>query len=241
MTDHLVLRGTYDSITLVVYGNLASNIGQVRLDSDVDSRLSDVLPSEISCRFEDLPEALHPQRAKVGATFGPLKHLQLLQTHEENARIIQKVLQLAGQAGRASLDVKSLHKVVKSLVSAAASLHVSESRLPNGAFFDFWPAFSKPTAGEDPEQKKGLGLLLDAKKELCEVLGLPQEKEDDKSGGEIPTVQEPEYMEQDDVNGKSEVLDSVLELILCWIQGSIQLPDLRTPALLPVSASETLL
>ncbi|CAM6106109.1 unnamed protein product [Calypogeia fissa] len=234
VTDHLVLRGTYDSLTLVVYGNLASQIGQAGIDRNLGSELPDLLPSEVSCRFEDLPEALHPQRAKVGTPFGPLKYLHLVKVEKENAELIQKVLQLAGQTGRASFNSKSLHKVVKSLVSAAASLHISESRLPNVACFDFWPAFSKPSSSEESEQKKGLSLLLDAKKDLCELLGLPQEKEEDKSGGHVRAVEGSENLEKDEVNVKSQDSDAVLELILHWIQSSVHLRDVHTSALLSV-------
>lgn len=238
VTDHLVLRGTYDSLTLVVYGNLASQIGQVGVDGNQGSEFPDLLLSEASCRFEDLPEALRPQRTKVDTPFGPCNYLHLFKTEKDTAELIQKVLELAGQTGRASLDTKSLHKVVKSLVSAAASLHNSECRLPNVACFDFWPAFSKPTSGEESEQKKELSLLLDAKQELCELLGLQQDKEEDKTGGYVQILQVSEKTEQKEVNEKAEKSDAVLELILHWIQSSVHLRDFQSPALLSVSSLE---
>jgi hypothetical protein len=222
-----VLRGTYDSLTLVVYGNLAGSIGPVRGDHDLDSQLPD-LPREVSWRMEDLPEALQPQTA---IPFAPLKHLQLIHLEKANTEVIMKVLKLTGQIAQFSLDTRSVHKVVKSLVYAAASLHISGNRLPTVALHHLGPAYSKSTTSEGPEEGKGFSLLLEAQNELCELLDSVEEKKEVKFEGETLT----ERMKQDEVADKSENLDAVLELILRWIKGSVRLADFQTSALLPVS------
>ncbi|RZC25775.1 protein virilizer homolog [Glycine soja] len=56
VTSHLVVRGSYRSLSLVIYGNTAEDLGQFNIDID-DNALTDLVDSTEG-KLEDLPPAL---------------------------------------------------------------------------------------------------------------------------------------------------------------------------------------
>ncbi|XP_072967043.1 protein virilizer homolog isoform X2 [Typha angustifolia] len=77
VTNHLVLRGSYRSLTLVVYGNTAEDLGQFNIDLDLDSSLANVVYSPSEGKLEDLPPALHSTKLTFEGPVSSLKSLSL--------------------------------------------------------------------------------------------------------------------------------------------------------------------
>ncbi|KAI9122390.1 hypothetical protein K1719_007079 [Acacia pycnantha] len=63
VTSHLVVRGSYRSLSLVVYGHTAEDLGQFNIEFD-DSALTDLVDSSEG-RLEDLPLALNSANATI--------------------------------------------------------------------------------------------------------------------------------------------------------------------------------
>lgn len=57
VTNHLLVRGTYRSLSLVVYGNTAEDLGQCNIELDVDNSLANFVSTSLA-KLEDLPPLL---------------------------------------------------------------------------------------------------------------------------------------------------------------------------------------
>ncbi|GER27313.1 hypothetical protein STAS_03009 [Striga asiatica] len=74
VTNHLVVRGSYRSLSMVIYGNTAEDLGQFNIDVDLDSSLTDTV-SAVEGNLEDLPPAFHPNMSTIKELISPLKIL----------------------------------------------------------------------------------------------------------------------------------------------------------------------
>ncbi|KAL6507772.1 hypothetical protein OROGR_023967 [Orobanche gracilis] len=74
VTNHLVVRGSYRSLSMVVYGNTAEDLGQFNIDVDLDNSLTDTT-SAVEGNLEDLPPAFHPVMLTVKELVSPLRIL----------------------------------------------------------------------------------------------------------------------------------------------------------------------
>ncbi|CAL0317010.1 unnamed protein product [Lupinus luteus] len=118
VTSHLVVRGSYRSLSLVIYGNTAEDLGQFNIEFD-DNALTDLVDSAEG-KLEDLPLALHSTNFTI----------------EDSTSL--RVLSIAVPASDISLEVKLFlqlmlkileflklgdagHKVVSTVVSAISS------------------------------------------------------------------------------------------------------------------------
>ncbi|KAL7137266.1 hypothetical protein ABFS83_10G080600 [Erythranthe nasuta] len=74
VTNHLVVRGSYRSLSMVVYGNTAEDLGQFNIEVDFESSLPDTVTA-VEGNLEDLPPAFHPTMLTIKELASPLKIL----------------------------------------------------------------------------------------------------------------------------------------------------------------------
>ncbi|KAK4482102.1 hypothetical protein RD792_011543 [Penstemon davidsonii] len=74
VTNHLVVRGSYRSLSMVIYGNTAEDLGQFNIEVDLDSSLTDTV-SAVEGNLEDLPPAFRPTKLAIEELVYPLKIL----------------------------------------------------------------------------------------------------------------------------------------------------------------------
>ncbi|XP_021289040.1 uncharacterized protein LOC110420160 isoform X3 [Herrania umbratica] len=118
VTNHLVVRGSYRSLSLVIYGNTAEDLGQFNIEFD-DSSLPDLV-SSADGKLEDLPLALRT----INRTFEeslcslnvislPVVTLDLSVEVNQLLQLMLKILELANVG-------YAVHKVVSTIASAAS-------------------------------------------------------------------------------------------------------------------------
>ncbi|OVA07160.1 Protein virilizer [Macleaya cordata] len=121
VTSHLVVRGTYRSLTLVVYGNTAEDLGQFNIDFDLDSSLANLVCSSSEGKLEDLPPALHPTKLSLEESIFSLKSLSLPVAEPDLTSEIKQFLHLIHKIFDASDHGDSVHSVVSTIASAVSS------------------------------------------------------------------------------------------------------------------------
>lgn len=164
VTNHLVLRGSYRSLSLVVYGNTAEDLGQFNIEFD-DSSLTDIV-SSVEGNLEDLPLPLNCAKFKneelVCSLQALLQPVSVLDISAEVKQLLQLVLKI--------LEVQepgdAVHKVVDAVVSAA-SAYITKG-LPSRAIDQ------KPVSWGRSKDSKELQIAISESKtelvELCKVL-----------------------------------------------------------------------
>ncbi|KAL5218709.1 hypothetical protein ABZP36_019393 [Zizania latifolia] len=94
VTNHLVLRGTYRSLTLVIYGNTAEDLGQFNIELDLDHSLANVVSSPSEGKLDDLPPALHSSKFTFEGSLSSLKPFGLQATELDLSIEVKKILHL---------------------------------------------------------------------------------------------------------------------------------------------------
>lgn len=156
MTEHMVLRGSYKSLSLVIYGNLAS---ELCLGNKLDT--NDLSPRAVS-KSDSLREVLraHPPRILT------LSNLHLLSPPTlEQRNLLQRLLKCLGR-------VDATHHLVSMLLTAAAAWHLSPQHQRKGAQ---WFTVKKL----DPVDGCKSLLADDPVQELSELHDMVQQKEDE--------------------------------------------------------------
>ncbi|RDX63447.1 hypothetical protein CR513_58123, partial [Mucuna pruriens] len=119
VTSHLVVRGSYRSLSLVIYGNTAEDLGQFNIDID-DNTLTDLVDSTEG-KLEDLPPALRStnftiddSRSSLSVLSIPLPATDISLEVNLFIQLMLKILEFSelGDAG---------HKIVNTVVSAISS------------------------------------------------------------------------------------------------------------------------
>jgi hypothetical protein len=156
VTEHMVLRGSYKSLSLVIYGNLAS---ELCLDSKLDT--SNLSPTAIS-KSDPLQEVLltHPPRILTLSNL----HLFTPPTADQG-NLLERLLKCVG-------GIDATHHLVSMLLTAAAAWHLSSQRQSKGAQ---WSAVKNL----DPLDGSRNLLCDDSVQELLELHNLVQQKEDE--------------------------------------------------------------
>ncbi|BBN68858.1 embryo defective 2016, partial [Prunus dulcis] len=107
VTNHLVVRGSYRSLSLVIYGNTAEDLGQFNIEFD-DSSITNLVSSAVG-KLEDLPLALHSTNLTIEDSISALSTL-CLPVAASDISVCE--LPNLGDA---------LHNIVSTVVSAATS------------------------------------------------------------------------------------------------------------------------
>lgn len=151
-----MLRGSYKSLSLVIYGNLASELClENKLDTD------DLSPRAIS-KSDPLREVLlaHPPRILTLSNL----HLFSPPTVEQRS-LLQRLLKCVG-------GVDATHHLVSMLLTAAAAWHLTPQRQRKGVQ---WSTVKKL----DPLDGSRSLLFEDSVQELLELHDLVQQKEEE--------------------------------------------------------------
>ncbi|TYH21780.1 hypothetical protein ES288_A04G073500v1 [Gossypium darwinii] len=172
VTNHLVVRGSYRSLSLVIYGNTAEDLGQFNIEFD-DSSLTNLV-SSADGKLEDLPLPLRAFNRTFEESLSSLNVLSLpvvtLDLSVEVKQLLQQMLKI--------LELPNLghevHKVVHTLALAAASFVTFdlESNAINQKHL---------TSGRNKDFKELNHGISEARKELLELYETLQRKSTNKS------------------------------------------------------------
>nr|CAD1833153.1 unnamed protein product [Ananas comosus var. bracteatus] len=166
VTNHLVLRGSYRSLTLVVYGNTAEDLGQFNIEVDLDNSLTNVVCSPSEGRLEDLPLALHSSELAFEESVSSLKSLgfrspefDILPEVKQFLLLAFKICQLVDTNDMASNVVSAVESVASScaVVNTDSALHSWDQELLSAL------------VGSKRDSQKFLNVLVDARNELLEI------------------------------------------------------------------------
>lgn len=120
VTSHLVLRGCYRNLSMVIYGNTAEDLGQFNIEVDLDSSLHNLVSSSES-KLDDLPPALHLKDLTVDDSIFSVDSLNIMVPPAYISIEVKQLLQLSFRI----FEIPNLGDMVDSLVniivSAAAS------------------------------------------------------------------------------------------------------------------------
>ncbi|KAK8562208.1 hypothetical protein V6N12_049255 [Hibiscus sabdariffa] len=143
VTNHLVVRGSYRSLSLVIYGNTAEDLGQFNIELD-DSSLTSLV-SSAEGKLEDLPLPLRAFNRTFEESLYSLNFLSLPAVTLDLSVEVKQLLQLMLKI----LDLPKLgyavHKILCTVALAAASLitfdlecnAVNQKHLTSGGKKDF--------------------------------------------------------------------------------------------------------
>lgn len=113
----MVVRGSYRSLSLVIYGNTAEDLGQFNIEVELDNSLANTV-SVVEGNLDDLPLALHPTNVTIQENLSPLKSLSLKVPQLDIPIEIKQFLQLALKI----LDCQNLGHVTDRLLSSILSV-----------------------------------------------------------------------------------------------------------------------
>lgn len=119
VTNHLVVRGSYRSLSLIIYGNTAEDLGQFNIDFD-DSSLTDLVTSAEG-KLEDLPLALHSINRTIEESLSSLKVLSLPVAPSDISIEVKQLLHLMLKVFELPNPESAVHKTVSTVVLAASS------------------------------------------------------------------------------------------------------------------------
>ncbi|CAN0847560.1 Protein virilizer homolog [Linum grandiflorum] len=172
VTNHLVVRGSYRSLTLVIYGNMAEDLGQFNIEFD-DNSLTNLVTSAEG-KLEDLPLALHSGSRVIEESLISLKVLSLPVVDLDISREVKQFLQLISKMLELPLLEESVYKVVSAIVAAVCS-HVTHDscrdiisgKNPKPSGFNESEEFSHII---DEGKKELLGVLQSSGNDMAHVL-----------------------------------------------------------------------
>lgn len=119
VTNHLVVRGSYRSLSLVIYGNTAEDLGQFSIEFD-DSSLTNLV-SSAEGKLEDLPLALHSTNRTVEDSLSSLNVLSLPVAASHISAEVKQFLQLILKLLELPNLSDSVHRVLTTVVKAVCS------------------------------------------------------------------------------------------------------------------------
>ncbi|XP_073107829.1 protein virilizer homolog isoform X2 [Elaeis guineensis] len=193
VTNHLVFRGCYRGLTLVVYGNTAEDLGQFNIEFDLDTSLANVVFSPSEAKLEDLPPALHSAKMTFKESISSLKSLNFLFPVFDIPAEMKQFLLLAIKICQVSDHENTISKLTSSVVSAVCSYATGN----NNSFPVYWD--QQLLNGFNNSRKVSqqfINVLSEARKELVElyeshpVMRVAQSMEDEITLGsdtELPT------------------------------------------------------
>ncbi|XP_006651539.1 protein virilizer homolog isoform X2 [Oryza brachyantha] len=167
VTNHLVLRGTYRSLTLVIYGNTAEDLGQFNIELDLDHSLANVVSSPSEGKLEDLPPALHSSKFTIEESLSSLKPLSSQATKLDLSIEVKKILHLTLTMYQIP-NVENLIPNLGSEVISAVLKYVSASTncMSHNWNQDLANCFAKDNV--DSQGTSG-SLLMEASNELFDI------------------------------------------------------------------------
>ncbi|CAI9097590.1 OLC1v1034059C1 [Oldenlandia corymbosa var. corymbosa] len=118
VTSHLVIRGSYRSLSLVIYGNTAEDLGQFNIEVDLDNSLAHTV-TETEGDLEDLPPALRLNNLTIEESLSSLRKLSLKVVQSDIPVEVRQFLQLMFNILESRNRAIPFDKVISSLLSVA--------------------------------------------------------------------------------------------------------------------------
>ncbi|GAB4834106.1 hypothetical protein Ancab_032360 [Ancistrocladus abbreviatus] len=125
VTNHLVVRGSYRSLSLIIYGNTAEDLGQFNVEFDLDSSLNNLSSSE-EAKLEDLPPLLRQRNLLFGESLFSSKALSSLLPVSNIPTEMRQFLQLIFKIWHVPDFGDLAHIVVGTVASAASSFFIND-------------------------------------------------------------------------------------------------------------------
>lgn len=166
ITNHLVVRGCYRSLTLIIYGNTAEDLGQFNIGLDLDNSLVSVVPSPSEGQLEDLPPALLSDKLTFEESILSTKCLSLPIPDLDLSSEMKNFLRLTFDTCQMSYDADIMHKVARSVVSAICSYVTSDYHC---MIFNGDPLKHSYSADREKDSQKLVSCLADARNELLQL------------------------------------------------------------------------
>ncbi|MQL89225.1 hypothetical protein Taro_021799 [Colocasia esculenta] len=126
VTNHLVVRGSYRSLTLVVYGNTAEDLGQFNIDVELDSSLANLVYSSSEGKLEDLPPALRSTNMPLEESISSLKSLPLPVSLSDLSSEMMEFLHLIFKNCQIPDHLNTSCEVVSAVVAVVSSYVASD-------------------------------------------------------------------------------------------------------------------
>ncbi|KAA3464043.1 Protein virilizer [Gossypium australe] len=224
VTNHLVVRGSYRSLSLVIYGNTAEDLGQFNIEFD-DSSLTNLV-SSADGKLEDLPLPLRAFNRTFEESLSSLNVLSLpvvtLDLSVEVKQLLQQMLKI--------LELPNLghevHKVVHTLVLAAASFVTFD--LDSNAINQ-----KHLTSGRNKDFKELNHGISEARKELLELYETLQRKSMNESS---ESLTECIFMESDADLASSKQLVEMLSPCFHFNRSSSSFGHGQLPEVIEIEA-----
>ncbi|XP_078432538.1 mRNA methyltransferase EMB2016 isoform X2 [Wolffia australiana] len=121
VTNHLVVRGTYCSLSLVIYGNTAEDLGQFNIDVDMDSSLANLVFSASEGKIEDLPLPLRSMKLSLEDSISSLRSLSPSVLPSDLSTELKGFLLLVLKISQIPDLADALSKVLSTVVSSFIS------------------------------------------------------------------------------------------------------------------------
>lgn len=173
VTNHLVVRGSYRSLSMVIYGNTAEDLGQFNIEVDLDSSLTDTV-SAVEGNLEDLPPAFHSTMLTIEELVSPLKILSQAVVKSDIPLELRKFLLLVFKI----LDFQNVglaaDNVISSLLSVTSTYRITYTSLK--ILEQKQLGFEGLRSGEDTNQT-----LIEEEKELVDIYRMLQSQSGDPS------------------------------------------------------------
>lgn len=178
VTSHLVVRGCYRSITLVVYGNTAEDLGQFNVDLDLDNSLASLVFSPLDGKLEDLPPALLSDKSTMEELLSSTLSFSLPFSDLDMSSEMRHFLHLALKVCQLSDDESIILKTVRAVVSTLHS-HVNNNYCGTVACGD--ELSLRKAIYEKEDQQKVLSVISEATNELLELYQFLQSSKQNES------------------------------------------------------------
>lgn len=190
VTSHLVVRGCYRSITLVVYGNTAEDLGQFNIDFDLDNSLASLVFSPLDGKLEDLPPALLSDQSTIEELVSSTLSFTLPFSDLDMSSEMRHFLHLALKVCQFSDDDEAIIlKTVRAVVSTLHS-HVNDNYCGTVACGD--ELSLRKAIYEKEDQQKVLSVISEATNELLELYKSLQSSKHNESLL-LDIVEEPDF------------------------------------------------
>lgn len=201
VTNHLVVRGSYRSLSLVIYGNTAEDLGQFNIEFDLDSSLTNVVCCSEG-KLDDLPPALHSKSLTIEESISPLNALPLPVTASDISIEIKQFLQLLFKILELTDLGDAVHKVLDTVVTASSSYSVHDLHCT--------AANQKKFTESTKTSHRESDLVFDAAKK--ELLDLYKTLQDESGNSLVDLLEECSFLESEiDLASSKELMDMLVQ------------------------------
>ncbi|XP_057778024.1 protein virilizer homolog isoform X2 [Salvia miltiorrhiza] len=198
VTNHLVVRGSYRSLSMVIYGNTAEDLGQFNIEVDLDSSLTDTV-STVEGNLQDLPPAFHSTMLTIEELVSPLKILSQAAVKSDIPLELRKFLLLVFKILDSENVGLAADNVISTLLSVTSTYRMTCSSHNNTEQTQL--GFDGVRSGGDTYQT-----LIEAEKELLDLYKMIQNQSGEPSA---EASGECMFLKSEEVPTSKELMDTL--------------------------------